>query len=448
MKSLSKNRVFAFLVAGFLAWPLLSACSDDGSTSCTPTAEQCNSSDDDCDGLTDEDSSGNPLTQSCTTTLDLPGTQTCVDGSWAACMSDCDPQAEACNNLDDDCDGETDEDETGSALTRDCSSDCGPGTEVCANGQWVHCTAPEPSTEECNGLDDDCNGQTDEGFECPISAQQNCGTELGDCEYGVQICDNTCHWGQCLGSVEPDTEVCEGTHDEDCDGTVDNGCDCTNGQEQQCCDGTMITCAGGTWPTCPPPPAETCDGVDNDCNGLTDDNLPVDPYMLEEDVTGLDDCAHAEDIGTTVVELAGAVTLGPYYLYKQNLSGDADYFQFSTEELNDITCVINPSYNECYTLSVVLTEPSAADYEFCLHLMGPTEEGPYGDCASPDGVFCSTDDAPANELHLDLHGGCGSSENLVFYLEVFAVSGNYESCQPYSVTVEYIGSGPQSDPCS
>ncbi len=66
--------------------------------------------------------------------------------------------AERCNGVDDDCDGDTDE-----GLTRDCSTACGSGEERCSGGAWVGCTAPRPSPEECNGVDDDCDGDTDEG---------------------------------------------------------------------------------------------------------------------------------------------------------------------------------------------------------------------------------------------------------------------------------------------
>ena len=95
---------------------------------------------------------------------------------------------EICDGIDNDCDSETDED-----LTRACSTECGAGTETCNLGSWVDCSAPAPQEEICNGLDDDCDGQVDEEL---INKCGTCGPDL--------------------------EEVCDGI-DNDCDGNTDNG---------------------------------------------------------------------------------------------------------------------------------------------------------------------------------------------------------------------------------
>jgi MYXO-CTERM domain-containing protein len=64
---------------------------------------------------------------------------------------------EACDGIDNDCDGETDEN-----LTRDCESGCGLGTETCSAGTWGSCTMPDPGPETCDGSDNDCDGSVDE----------------------------------------------------------------------------------------------------------------------------------------------------------------------------------------------------------------------------------------------------------------------------------------------
>ena len=436
------------LLAPMVPLALAAGCSSDSNSdpvpTCQPTAEQCNGLDDDCDGYIDEAPTGDPLTQPCQTPDNKIGSQTCVGASWSQCTGDCTPQTEICNDQDDDCDGQVDEGDTGQPLTQDCSNDCGLGTEVCVNGQFVQCTAPQPSDEVCDGVDNDCDGNVDDGFDCAKSEQRPCGTSVGVCEQGTQTCGNDCTWGACQGAVEPGTEACDGVLDEDCDGSVDEGCGCSNGQQKTCCGGSQVTCTGGVWPACPAPPVETCNALDDDCDGETDNNLPASPYLGDEDISLIDNCAHAKVIPTPIVELDPATTLGPYYLYKQNLSADRDFFQIQTEELSDIECVIHPDWNECYTLNFILSEPAGTNYEFRVHYVGNVDNGPYTDCASP----IQSHDSTNNQLALSWAGGCGINDNLVFYVEVYAVSAEFESCQSYTLDLQLVGSGPQEATCS
>lgn len=88
---------------------------------------------------------------------------------------------------------------------------CRPGTRSCqADGTFGACQGQiTPTTEVCNGLDDNCNGQIDEAF-----GQSTCG--IGACQRTVDICAN----GRIQACVPgtPTPEICGDGIDQDCNG--------------------------------------------------------------------------------------------------------------------------------------------------------------------------------------------------------------------------------------
>jgi hypothetical protein len=253
-----------------------------------PTQEVCNGDDDDCDGSIDDNVDGTCYTGPAGTLgvgVCRGGSRSCIGGAFTACIGDVVPGVEICNGFDDDCDGQIDENVTRSCYTGPAGTQdvgvCMSGIQTCNAGSFGACQGQVlPSAEVCDNLDNDCDGARDE------SVTQACysgpaGTQgVGACMAGTRTC-SAGSFGACQGEVTPTAEVCDNI-DNDCDGARDESVTqaCYTGPAGTagvgpCRSGTQ-TCSAGSFGACQGqvlPSVETCDNVDNDCDGTRDENI-------------------------------------------------------------------------------------------------------------------------------------------------------------------------------
>ncbi len=102
---------------------------------------------------------------------------------------------------------------TGKCFKQNQFGEC-EGTFSCFKDKDASCDAPEPAKEECNGKDDDCDGETDEDFDLNTDVN-NCGGCGNACtnEHGTTSCED----GKCV------PQCADGFGD--CDRDPNNGCE-------------------------------------------------------------------------------------------------------------------------------------------------------------------------------------------------------------------------------
>ncbi len=278
-------------------------------------AEECNGLDDDCDGMVDEgvtvarypdadgDGDGEAGAEAVQVCPDTTGT--------AATATDCDdtsalfrgaPWFELCDGADNDCDGTVDEDPRAVPWYVDADGDgfgdadgaatisCAPipdrsllGTDCDDGRAQVH----PGSVEACNGLDDDCNGRLD---------FRDAAAGFAEDEDGDGIPNRRCHpAGDCddldfFSGGAP--EICGDRVDNDCDGMVDEeappidwyadldgdgwGDEAAGVVATQCARlpraSFRVTDCDDSDPSRHPVLADLCDGVDQDCDAAVDED--------------------------------------------------------------------------------------------------------------------------------------------------------------------------------
>jgi hypothetical protein len=315
-----------------------------------------------------------------------------------------------------------------------CTSACAGACVSCALPGSVGTCAPIPAGQdpdaECDAVS--CAGyyQGWSGSTCyrkaDVTAAQAACDGAGACRTAAQECAAQTTRGAatttCNAACQtPNAPTCTGTVAGTCANIIPGNQSCGNGV----CRVTVPMCINGAPNTCVPNSgaahAESCNGLDDDCDG------PIDDGAFADTSEPNNSCSEYRTLAT--VGSDQTLTFNNFTLYP---SGDVDYYRIPAMETDSsCTCCDLFCTDEDFRLTITLTVPAGAgSYQFCSDTA----------CGTVSNYCVTVPAGGSNYWQWNLDGSCPGIDSYSVYVRVSPGNSPGFACAAYSLSY-YFQSG-------